>query len=118
VTDRPEAPGQTESHYAPSTPMMLFERIEEFQPESGKRYGLLSYRGEGKRSWVDAHDWAEIEVLTPGSGKLIEAAVRLFYAMRRLDDAGLDAIVVEPVSEVGLGVAIMDRLRRAAAKRP
>jgi L-threonylcarbamoyladenylate synthase len=118
VTDRPEAPGQVESHYAPRTPLMLFERIEEFRPEPGKRYGLLSYRGEGKRSWVEAYDWAEIEVLSPGSGKLAEASVRLFYAMRRLDEAGLDGIVAEPVSEVGLGVAIMDRLRRAAARRP
>jgi L-threonylcarbamoyladenylate synthase len=112
---QPDAPGQTGSHYAPSTPLLLPERIEDFRPEPGKRYGLLSYRGEGRRCWIGAGDWAEIEVLTPGNGKLVEAAVRLFYAMRRLDEAGLDAIVAEPVSEVGLGVAIMDRLRRAAA---
>jgi L-threonylcarbamoyladenylate synthase len=36
--------------------------------------------------------------------------------MRLLDEAGLDEIIAEPVSETGLGVAIMDRLRRASAK--
>ena len=44
------------------------------------------------------------------------AAVRFFFALRALDTEGIDAIVAEPVSDVGLGSAIMDRLRRAAAK--
>ena len=57
-----------------------------------------------------------VESLSPGSGKLAEAAIRLFFVMRLLDEAGLDAIIAEPVSETGLGVAIMDRLRRAAAR--
>jgi L-threonylcarbamoyladenylate synthase len=42
----------------------------------------------------------------------------LFFVMRKLDEAGVDAIVAEPVSETGLGVAIMDRLRRAATAHP
>jgi L-threonylcarbamoyladenylate synthase len=37
--------------------------------------------------------------------------------MRRLDEAGLDLILSEPVPELGLGVAIMDRLRKACAPR-
>jgi L-threonylcarbamoyladenylate synthase len=40
----------------------------------------------------------------------------LFFAMRQLDEAGLDEIIAQPVSETGLGVAIMDRLRRAATR--
>jgi len=115
VTDNPEAPGQLESHYAPKTPFLMFDGPEDFKPEEGKRYGLLSYKGAEKAGWIDAHEWAQVEVLSPGNGKLAEAAVRLFFAMRKLDEAGLDAIVAEPVSEVGLGVAIMDRLRRASA---
>ena len=47
-------------------------------------------------------------------GKLAEGAVRLFYCLRKLDAAGLDVIVSESVSETGIGVAMMDRLRRAA----
>ena len=115
VTDRPEAPGQLESHYAPRTPLHLFERPEDFLPDPGKRYGLLSYRGDPKDGYVGRHEWAETEVLSPGSGKLAEAAVRFFFALRQLDASGVDAIVAEPVSDVGLGSAIMDRLRRAAA---
>ena len=55
-----------------------------------------------------------MEVLSPGKGKLAEAAVRFFHSLRNLDAEGIDAIVAEPVSDVGLGSAIMDRLRRAA----
>ena len=48
--------------------------------------------------------------------ELAEAAIRLFYAMREMDEMGLDEIIAEPVTETGLGVAIMDRLRRASAR--
>lgn len=112
--DAPQAPGQLESHYAPLTPLILLEKPEDFQPEEGKRYGLLSYRGEDDSPYVELHDWEMVESLSPGSGKLAEAAIRLFFVMRQLDEAGLDAIIAEPVSETGLGVAIMDRLRRAS----
>lgn len=115
VTDRPEAPGGLEAHYAPAPPLLLFDRPEDFVPEAGKRYGLLSYRGEPRDGYHGRHAWAHVEILSPGRGKLAEAAVRFFFALRKLDASGVDAIVAEPVSEVGLGVAIMDRLRRAAA---
>lgn len=114
--DLPHAPGQLPSHYAPLTPLILLEKPEDFKPEPGKKYGLLSYRGEDDGDYVNLHDWETVEALSPGSGKLAEAAIRLFFVMRQLDEAGLDAIIAEPVSETGLGVAIMDRLRRAAAK--
>ena len=112
--DAPHAPGQLDSHYAPLTPLYLLEKPEDFQPEEGKRYGLLSYTGEDDSAYVALHDWEIIESLSPGSGKLAEAAIRLFFVMRLMDEAGLDAIIAEPVSETGLGVAIMDRLRRAS----
>jgi len=114
--EAPQAPGQLASHYAPLTPLILLEKPADFQPEEGKRYGLMSYTGEDDSPYVGLHDWEQIEALSPGSGKLAEAAIRLFYVMRLLDEAGLDAIIAEPVSETGLGVAIMDRLRRAASK--
>ena len=113
--EAPHAPGQLPSHYAPLTPMVLLESPRDFQPEPEKKYGLLSYRGGDDSPYVRLHDWAAVEALSPGSGKLAEAAIRLFHVLRVLDEAGLDGIVAEPVSETGLGVAIMDRLRRAAA---
>lgn len=113
--DHIEAPGQIESHYAPATPLILVDKPGEFEPEDGVKYGLLSYRGEGNNSLVEATDWAHVEVMSPGKGKLTEGAVRLFYCLRRLDAAGVDVIVAESVAETGIGVAMMDRLRRAAA---
>lgn len=115
VVDHPDAPGQLESHYAPTTPLLMFDKPEDFVPEEGKRYGLMSYKGDPKAGYLDAHEWDMVEALSPGSGKLPEASVRLFHVMRVLDEAGLDAIVAEPVSETGLGQAIMDRLRRASS---
>jgi len=114
--DPPHAPGQLPSHYAPLTPLIMLENPADFQPQPGKKYGLLSYRGEADGPYVSLHDWERVEALSPGSGKLAEAAIRLFFVMRLLDEAGLDAIIAEPVSETGLGVAIMDRLRRASAR--
>lgn len=113
--DHIEAPGQVESHYAPATPLILVDKPADFVPEEGVKYGLLSYRGEGNNSLMEATDWAHVEVMSPGKGKLTEGAVRLFYCLRRLDAAGVDVIVAESVAETGIGVAMMDRLRRAAA---
>ncbi len=113
--DHVEAPGQVESHYAPATPLIVMDKPADFVPEEGVKYGLLSYRGEGNSSLMDATDWAHVEIMSPGKGKLAEGAVRLFYCLRNLDAAGVDVIVSESVSETGIGVAMMDRLRRAAA---
>jgi L-threonylcarbamoyladenylate synthase len=49
-------------------------------------------------------------------GDLREAAANLFAAIRRLDVLNLDLIIATPIPEIGLGRAIMDRLRRAASK--
>lgn len=110
-----ESPGQLASHYAPSTPLRLLESPEDFEPEEGKTYALLSYRGEAKDGYVDLYDWDQMTILSPGSGKLPEAAVRLFFALRQLDASGVDEIIAEPMPEHGLGIAMMDRLRRASA---
>jgi L-threonylcarbamoyladenylate synthase len=42
--------------------------------------------------------------------------VRFFFALRELDALGVDEIIAEPIPERGLGIAMMDRLRKAAAK--
>lgn len=116
VRNTKEAPGQLESHYAPETPLYVFEKPEDFVPDPELSYGLLSYRGSEKEGYINLHDWDEVEELSPGKGKLPEAAVRLFYALRQLDESGVDVIIAEPVAEAGMGVAINDRLRRASAK--
>ncbi|MFT5634516.1 MAG: L-threonylcarbamoyladenylate synthase [Rubritalea sp.] len=111
-----EAPGMLDSHYAPGTPLYIFDKPEDFVPEEGKSYALLSYRGQAKDGYMELHDWDVVEELSPGKGKLGEASVRLFHMLRILDESGVDAIIAEQVAETGLGVAINDRLRRASQK--
>ena len=93
--DHIEAPGQVESHYAPTTPLVVMDKPSDFVPEEGVKYGLLSYRGEGNSSLMEATDWAHVEIMSPGKGKLAEGAVRLFYCLRKLDAAGVDVLISE-----------------------
>jgi L-threonylcarbamoyladenylate synthase len=116
VNEATEAPGQVVSHYAPRTPLRLLSKPSDFTPEPGKRYALMSYRGEADDGYVDLTHWVQILILSPGKGKLPEAAVRFFYVLRELDKLGVDEIIAEPLHEHGMGIAMMDRLRRAAAK--
>jgi L-threonylcarbamoyladenylate synthase len=112
----PNAPGQLKSHYAPGKPLLLHDPRTEFTPEEGVSYGLISYEGESPLSQQDC--WVEVMPLSPGSGRLAEAAVRLFAVMRAMDEnEEVQVIVAEELPETGLGCAMMDRLRRAAAKR-
>ena len=104
---RPEAPGRLSSHYAPRTPLVL-ENPASIEMARRPELGLLA--------WKQPHaGFAGVEVLC-GEGDLRKAASRLFGAMRELDRGGWKAIVAELAPESGLGVAINDRLRRAAAK--
>lgn len=107
VAEKPLAPGQLPGHYAPRTRLKILDDRETL-PLAGSRVGWLGFR-EGPR---EAH--AAVEILSP-SGDMREAAANLFACLHRLDKAGLDLIYAEPVPEAGLGAAIMDRLRKAAA---
>lgn len=116
VAATPTAPGQLQSHYAPSKPMLLHNPRMPFEPKKGVAYGLISYQGDSPLAAQDC--WTEIMTLSPGSGRLAEAAVRLFAVMRAMDEhEHVDVIVAEELPEMGLGCAMMDRLRRAAAQR-
>jgi len=103
-----EAPGLLDSHYAPTTPLYLYDSIDKFTPEEGKKYGLLSLKGD---------QWDKEVTLSPGSGKVSEGAVRFFWALRQLDEEGLDAIIAEPMHTANIGEALMDRLKKAAVNK-
>ena len=105
--DHPQSPGMLPKHYAPRTPIVL-DRSEKGYDYSGKRIGWL-----GLQEPDQPHAFQHVEILSR-IGDLKEAAANLFAAIRRLDALNLDLIVAEPVPEVGLGRAIMDRLRRAS----
>jgi L-threonylcarbamoyladenylate synthase len=106
----PEAPGQLPSHYAPLTPLKLIDDAASFACPPGKRCGLLSWKSSGHAGFSTVRQLS-------GEGDLEEAAANLFRCLRELDAENLDLIVAEKVPEKGLGAAIMDRLRRAAAAK-
>jgi L-threonylcarbamoyladenylate synthase len=101
---RPSAPGQLMSHYA---------------PRAGVRLGATDVRpGEALLAFgAGAPKTTGPRINLSPVGDLIEAAANLFAALRALDKTGVDTIAVMPIPEEGLGEAINDRLRRAAAPR-
>jgi L-threonylcarbamoyladenylate synthase len=103
----PVAPGMLESHYAPRKPVFIGD-IDALLKEHAGRVGVISFANQ--------HDVWRCEVLSP-AGDLNEAARNLFAALRALDVSEADVILAEVFPEEGLGRAINDRLRRAAAKR-
>lgn len=111
VVDQPTAPGQLARHYATQTPVTILTSAKTRPiPTKYERAGLLIF----SEARVADERFAVVEALS-ATGDLREAARHLFAALRRLDAQGLDRIYVEPCQEEGLGVAIMDRLRRCAA---
>jgi len=96
---RIEAPGQLQSHYAPSKPL----RLEAEAPEPDEwMIGFGPIGGDDTLS---------------STGDLGEAAARLFHALHRAEGSRKRAIAVAPVPVTGVGAAINDRLKRAAAPR-
>ena len=106
----PNSPGQLKSHYAPKTPLKLLRPDERPAGDSKRRMGLLAWCSDD-----DARGFNPVEILSR-TGDLREAAASLFSKLRLLDSAGLDLIVAEQVPEEGLGIAINDRLRKAAGR--
>ncbi len=97
--DAPTAPGQLRSHYAPAGRI----RLDVTAPDPDEV--LLGFGPV-----------AAERNLSP-TGDLLEAAASLFRHLQDLDRAGAAHIAVSPIPETGLGRAINDRLRRAAAPR-
>ncbi len=103
----PLAPGMLTSHYAPRARVRLNAQEIDLG-EAALLFGAQHPRG------VDA---ARASLNLSESGDLKEAAANLFSYLRRLDDAGAAMIAVSSIPHEGLGEAINDRLRRAAAER-
>ena len=97
--ENPTAPGQLASHYAPAVAVRL--------NAEGARPGE-AFLGFGP---------GPCDLNLSAGGDLTEAAANLFGHLHRLDALG-QPIAVAPIPETGLGAAINDRLRRAAAPRP
>jgi L-threonylcarbamoyladenylate synthase len=102
-SDAISAPGQLSSHYA---------------PEAAVRLGAVDVReGEALLAFGRALPGARITMNLSPAGDTSEAAANLFAMLRALDHPGVTGIAVMPIPETGLGLAVNDRLRRAAAPR-
>lgn len=95
----PASPGMLKSHYAPNAPIRLNARTVE--PDE---------------VWLGFGNIAG-DLNLSARGDLAEAASHLFAYLRKLDADGARRIAVAPIPQTGLGEAINDRLRRAAAPK-
>lgn len=100
------SPGMLKSHYSPEKPLYILEKGIAV-PADRQRVGILSFKGE------DTDGYAHVEVLSH-TGDLKTCAVNLFAAIHRLEEADIDCIVAQAVPETGVGLAVMDKLRKAA----
>ncbi|MEM6264385.1 MAG: L-threonylcarbamoyladenylate synthase [Bacteroidota bacterium] len=108
---KPDAPGMLKSHYAPQTSFVLGDLDELLPKFPHTKIGVISF---GRLiSTIPANQ----QVMLSPKGSMAEAARNLFAAMRKLDSLKLQTIIAEPLPEEGLGRAINDRLRRAAADK-
>jgi L-threonylcarbamoyladenylate synthase len=96
---QPISPGQLASHYAPKGAVRLNATAAE--------------PGETMLGFGDVAG----DLTLSASGDLVEAAASLFARLHEMNDMGAERIAVAPIPETGLGRAINDRLRRAAAPR-
>ncbi|NJC34101.1 L-threonylcarbamoyladenylate synthase [Sphingomonas jejuensis] len=94
-----EAPGQLASHYAPAKPL----RLNAVTADTDE--------------WLIGFGTVSGHATLSAAGNLQEAAATLFGCLHEADASGLGSIAVAPVPDLGLGEAINDRLRRAAAPR-
>ena len=109
-SSNPQAPGMLKSHYAPKAGLIIGNIEEEVAKYSHKRIGTISFYKKIKGIPTGQ------QIILSQKQDLKEAAFRLFAGMRQLDQMALDVIIAELVPEKGLGRAINDRLRRAAAE--
>lgn len=106
---KPNSPGQLLFHYSPTIPLKFLSEasLKEYE---GKNIGVIYFREKNPRLKFTIE-----KILTP-AGNLREAAANLFSYLHELEKEKIDAILIEPVEEKGLGRAIMDRLKKATNK--
>jgi L-threonylcarbamoyladenylate synthase len=120
--DSPRSPGMKYTHYAPRAPLLLVTgnqsavalKIREIAREEarvGRRVGILTYSDSSGFSAVG-------EVVVAGRRDKPETvAAGLYSALRRFNEIGVDVIVAEGLEEKGVGLAVMNRLKKAAGGR-
>jgi len=126
AAETPRAPGMKYTHYAPEGEMWLvsgdYPRVREKMAEmlhrarqQGLKTGVLAVE-EHVKDWK-THPDADVVLSVGASGRLEEAAKRLYAALRRFDDLQVQFIVSETFPRKGMGMAVMNRLEKAAGGR-
>jgi L-threonylcarbamoyladenylate synthase len=116
------SPGMKHKHYAPNAEMILVEGERRDRVKERIRELVEEYMGKGLKVGVlVAGEWEpnvghEIKVLGPEED-LKTIAKNLFKALRELDEKKVDVIIAGEVTATGLGVAVMNRLRKASGHR-
>ncbi len=113
-TEAIKAPGQLKRHYAPRTPLRL-NAVDVKKGEAFLGFGNTGFIGVEEVGFVRDMPVEKWRNLSP-EGDLHAAATNLYAMLDELDQAGAPMIAVQPVPEQGLGIAINDRLRRAAVR--
>ena len=109
------SPGMLKNHYAPKTPLMLFDKTS-VSKDKNEKAAYLFFDGHSRDTWLlemPEHKNPVISVLSE-TGDLKEAAANLFEALHKLDREDISAIYAQRAPGEGLGIAINDRLQRAA----
>jgi len=114
----PKAPGMKYRHYAPKTDLVIVKGDKEKVAERIKEE-IVNFDGESAIITVDEHqslyDGVDAKVVSWGSLENMNAiAHQIFDALRRVDDWGVDIIYCEAFEEKDLGLAVMNRLTKAA----
>jgi L-threonylcarbamoyladenylate synthase len=112
ATENPKSPGQLLKHYAPNIPLRL-NAVDVVPGEALLAFGSLKFmgvRGGGFAKDLPEDQWRNLSE----SGDLHEAAANLFAMLKMLDKPGHSTIAVMNIPNVSLGIAINDRLKRAA----
>lgn len=109
--NKPVTSGMSLSHYSPKTSVYLTKNINDLNNIlRSQNFGLLTFKN------FYPITGREKQIVLSSTGDLEEAAKNLYEALHRLDSMQLDLIIAEYVPDEGIGIAINDRLTRAAHK--
>ncbi|AHF80516.1 L-threonylcarbamoyladenylate synthase [Thermococcus paralvinellae] len=117
AVDVAKAPGMKYKHYAPNAQVIVIEGSRERVKEKIKELLNEYKRGGVKVGVMATGDFYEADAYINLGNSEEEIAKNLFRALRDLDKSGVDVILAEGIEEKGLGLAVMNRLRKAAGYR-
>jgi len=116
------SPGMLSSHYSPKAKLILVEGDKDIQvadvlgyalkcKERGLKFGIMA-----KEENQEKYHGFQVKIIGKGS-ELKNCAANLFDILRSFDKEGFEVIIAEGLEDRGIGLAIMERLRKAASDR-